>query len=170
MKAKIYHWAILFLALVITACGPTDPRRALFKEDEDKLESPSLTKQAPDTLALELKALFNETVNPELKPREFSYHTRMSDDGQRLLVLIQMPTLKKAEKESRTEVVGIVQTWHELSPSLRSMKLYLGVKGSYTWMITKAPGQEADNSLIASESDLYDFYGPREQFETEEKQ
>ncbi len=168
MNIRLHHFLILGVVLFFTACGPVDPRYKLFDEDDDKLGSVSLTGEVTDTLAEELAELFELTINDELKPREFSYHTRFSEDGERLLVLIKMPKLKKVEKSARTEVVGIVQSWHEMNPAISGKKLYLGVKGNYTYMITKAPGQEADNSLIASESDLYDFYGPREKFEKPE--
>lgn len=81
---------------------------------------------------------------------------------------MQMPKLKKVEKDGRAEVVSIVEAWHEESPAIADKALYLGVKGNYTWMITKVPGGEVDNSIIASKQDLYDFYGPREQFEKPE--
>ncbi len=168
MNIRFHHLLLLSVILFFTACGPVDPRNKLFDEDDDKLGTISLTEDK-DTLAQQLAALFRVTVNEDLKPSEFSYHTRVSDDGERLLVLVKMPKLKKVEKSARTEVVGIVQSWHEMSPTIANKKLYLGVKGNYTYMITKAPGQEAENRLIAAESDLYDFYGPREKFETEAK-
>lgn len=164
MKQQLQWLGLFLMACLVLSCGPVDPRYDLFEQDADKMEGESLTSRN-DTLAEELETIFEATVNPKLKPEDFKYYTRISDDGQRLLVLMQMPKLKKVEESERTEVVGMVQTWHELNPAVKDKKLYLGVKGNFTWMITKAPGQEADNSLVASKSDLYDFYGPREQFE-----
>ena len=88
------------MLFILPGCGPTDPRRELFSKDEDLLGATSITEEGADSdsLAIELKTIFDETINPELKPREFSYLTRISEDGERLLVLIQMPSLKKWNK------------------------------------------------------------------------
>ena len=164
MQSKSFFFLFLIALLTLTACGEADPRRELFKKDAENLNGVVLSQD--DTLSESLSQMFNLLVNEDLKPEKNSYLTRISDDGKRLLVLIKMPKLKKAKKESRAEVVEIVQSWKAITPSIQSLDLYLGVKGKVTWMVTKTPGQATESSLIALSSDLYDFYGPLSDFKT----
>lgn len=164
MKNKALLFICILSALIFFSCGEDDPRKPLFDVDEEYLNS--TTVDPSDSLALELQSYLSVLVNEELEPSEFAYHTRISDDNKRLLVLIKMPKLKKAKKESRTEIVSLIQAWQMIKPSVKNLELYLGVKGQITWMITKKPNTSAENSLVELESDLYDFYGPLSQFQT----
>ena len=163
MKNKSLYFLFIVAVLAIMSCGPEDPRRELFNKDEANLDGVAL--QGGDTLSESLAAFLKFTINEDLEPSKNSYFTRISEDGKKLLVLIKMPKLKDAKKESRKDVVAIVQSWQAIKPSIQPLDLYLGVKGKYTWMITKAPGQSTESSLVVASSDLFDFYGPRSDFE-----
>jgi hypothetical protein len=164
MKALSQKLALLAILLgLLAGCGPVDPRMELFNADEAKLTSGS-HQGGNDSLETSLYSLFRKRTNADLNPRDFNYYVSISADHKRLLVLIQMPKLKEADKNHRADVVDIVEEWQQERPALRDMKLYLGVKGKYTFMITKTPGQAVTNTLLAATSDLYDFYGPASQY------
>lgn len=128
----------------------------------DKLDG--LAFQENDSIAQELKLFFDSRVNKKLDPEDFSYFTRISDDNKRILVLIKMPKMKKVEKGARMEAVDLVEEFLEGRDDLRDKELYMGVKGRYTLMVIKTPTYEYSGKLGIS-THLYDFYGPRENFE-----
>lgn len=164
MKFRLLPLVIVAVVFAVFSCGksgPPDPRKALMKADMDKMEGIAFSKE--DTLAQDLKEFFELTTNEELKPENFHYLTKVSDDGKRLLILAQMPKLKKAEKETRMEVFDILDAWFALHPELDGMQRYIGVKGFMTLMLIKTPTYDY-NGTLGLDSYLYDFYGPASAF------
>jgi hypothetical protein len=165
MKSKIFPFLLLSIVFVLVSCGksgPPDPRKALMEADMDKLDGTSFNKEE-DTLAQDLKEFFELTTNEALKPENFHYFTRISDDGKRILILAQMPKLKKAEKETRSEVFDILDAWFDLHPELDGLQRYIGVKGLVTMMLIRTPDYDY-NGTLGLDTHLYDFYGPASAF------
>ncbi len=162
MKKIAFLPLFVILFSLLSCGGPTDPRAQLIKEDLDKLDD--ITYHENDTIAKDLKAFFDVAVNPKIKPEDFNYLTRLSDDNKRILVLIKMPKLKKVDKDARMEAFDMVKLFLLSREDLRDKELWMAVEGKLTLMLIKTPNYEYSGTLGLS-SHLYDFYGPKENFE-----
>ena len=164
MKKTILQFSFVaaIFVLLFSCGGPRDPRDKMIKEDLESLDE--ITYHEKDTLAKDLKIFFDTLINKQIKPEDFNYLTKISDDNKRLLVLIKMPKLKKVKKDERLEAVDMVKLFMLSREDLRDKELYMAVKGQFTLMLIKTPTYEYSGKLGLREK-LYDFYGPRENFE-----
>ena len=163
IKRPFWHWsglgfiAIIFFYSAILRCGvEPDPRMELLLQDERQMTS-SPTMQS-DSLSFKLKQMFDAFINEELHPEDFEYFTRV--DGNKALILVRVPKLKKVEKEPRGQLLEMIETVVNSQKDYKNKEHYIGVKGVVTMMLIKTPGFE-DNSRVAEESKLYDFYGEK---------
>lgn len=163
VKRPFWHWIglglLALLISVITFVGATskkDPRSVLFTQDEaNMIGTPTMES---DSISYKIKQVFDLFVTEEIDPSEFKYLTKVTDD--KALILVQIPQLKKIEKEGRLQALEIVEMIAEKEQSFENKDLYIGIKGSVTMMIIKTPTFE-ENSSIVGAYNLYEFYGPK---------
>lgn len=111
-----------------------------------------------DTLANMLKTVFQMAVVDELHPENFSFMTKTN--GNKQLMLIKIPDLKKVNKKAREDLFGIVDELVNTVDSTHTKSFYLGVHGKYNMMMVKTPTFKESNNIV-SEEPLYDFYGEK---------
>jgi len=168
IKRPFWHWLGLgifgLLVGFITIVGVTaeeDPRRTLLDEDE-KLMTASPTMET-DSISFKIKEVFDAFATEEINPDEFKYLTKMKDD--KALVLVQIPKLRKVEKEGRAQAMEMVEMITNDQKAFEGKDLYIGIKGVVSMILIKTPSYE-ENSRLALTKELFDFYGPKP--ETEE--
>lgn len=160
LRRPIWHFslpilgglAILAAALVLLF-SPSDPRADLLEADLNQaVVAPSM---ADDSIASKIKDLVDENVGGEVDASENAYFSKVS--GDKILVLIKFPNLKKIDKEARPKVMGYVNKVLKNSPGVSDMDRYIGVHGKYNYMMVKTPAG-FDNGNIAGRKPLYEFY------------
>lgn len=161
-KAPFTHWilsiglaAVVLLITVIGFFKEEDPRRDLLHQD---LQAMQVGAAESDTLGKQLSGLFSIAIVDELHPESFSFLTKTS--GNKQLILIKIPDLKKVEKTAREELFGIMDQVITAIDSTHSKSIYLGVHGKFNMMMVKTPTSK-DSDNIVSEDPLYDFYGEK---------
>ena len=164
VKRPFWHYigslilaALIGLVIYIGSTAEPDSRSDLFNADLQMLTS-NPSKQE-DPVSYKIKQTFDAFVNEEINPSEFEYYSTAKED--KALVLVKIPDLKHVEKDARKEVIDMIESAIASEPSIKGKKLYIGVQGSFTMMVIKTPTYEA-NSRIASQSELYDYYGPKQ--------
>jgi hypothetical protein len=105
-----------------------------------------------------LKLLFDVAIGEEAKPEEYSYLTKQN--GNKQLILIKIPSLKRVQKSERTAVFKIVGSYMDVVDSLHTKELYLGIHGKINMMMVKTPTTEESSNFV-SDDPLFEFYGPR---------
>ena len=162
-KRPFWHWlglavvglAIALLSLLI-ATSESDPRSSLLSADESSMEyNPTMES---DSISYKIKQVFDTFAADEIDPSQFKYLTKIT--GDKALVLVQIPKLRKVEKEGREQAMEMVEMITSNEPSLQGKDVYIGIKGVVTMMLIKTPAYEK-NSKIALTSELYEFYGPK---------
>ena len=145
---------ILFVtAFIIGLHEEKDPRYVQLKQDLDVMTTaPSMTL---DSISFKLKQAFDELTAKELKPEEIKYLTRIKED--KILILVQIPDLKKVEKEMRTEALHIIEDVTNEQADLIGKQKFIGVYGTYNMMITKTPTETLNGSLVIPDG-LFDYY------------
>ncbi len=161
VKRPFWHWLglgvigfLIVLISIIGLNGETDPRYKLLDKDEELMqENPTME---TDSISYKIKQVFDENVADELNPEDFKYYSKVS--GNKLLVLIQIPKLKKIKKEDRIEVLNMIEMIINSDQNLKEKEKYIGVKGRFTYLLIKTPDYTG-NSIVAYSDKLYDFYG-----------
>jgi len=163
VKRPFWHWiglglfALLVSAVVIVgATTEEDPRSKLLMADTDIMSSDPTMES--DSISYKMKQLFDSFTTDEIKPSEFKYLTKIKED--KALILVQIPKLRKVEKEGRAQAMEIIEMIIENQKDLEGKDLYIGVKGLISMMLIKTPTYEK-NSRMALTSNLYEFYGPK---------
>ncbi len=162
-KRPFWHWLGLgvlgLLIALITIVGITsekDPRSDLLSADEElMISNPTIES---DSIAYKIKQVFDDFVTDEIDPSEFKYLTKIN--GNKALILVQIPKLRKVEKEGRVQAMEMVQMVTANQEAFEGKDLYIGIKGFITMMLIKTPTYEK-NSKLALTSELYEFYGPK---------
>jgi len=162
-KRPIWHWLGLgvfgLLVALISIIGITaeeDPRSKLLNADEELMvTNPTMES---DSISYKIKQIFDIFATEEIDPGEFKYLTKVSDD--KALILVQIPKLRKVEKEERGQVMEMVESITDNQPVLQGKDLFIGIKGAFSMMLIKTPTYEK-NSRMALTSELYEFYGPK---------
>lgn len=162
VKRPFWHWfgsgLIGFFvgsAMIAGMFTKEDPRRALLTADEQMMTSTPTMES--DSTAHKLKLLFDNFATDEINPSQFKYLTKM--DGDKALVLVQIPKLRKVAKESRLQVLEMIEMVTNNEAAFEDKKQYIGVKGLATMMLIKTPAHQ-DNSRIALVDELLEYYGP----------
>ncbi len=162
-KRPFWHW----LGLIIVACllaliiliGITpeeDPRQKLLDNDlKSMTSSPTME---TDSISYKIKQLFDEIVTEDINPENFEYFTKIQ--GDKALILIKMPKLKKVEKSGRSEALEMIEMVTNNQEDLKGKEKYIGVQGAISMMLIKTPTYEK-NSKLALTSELYRFYGDK---------
>ncbi len=162
-KRPFWHWLGLglfgLLVAFTTIVGITsekDPRSDLLTADEElMITNPTMES---DSISYKIKQLFDNFATEEIDPSEFKYLTKIS--GDKALILVQIPKLRKVEKEGRTQALDIVKMITDNQQAFEGKDLYIGIKGFISMILIKTPTYEA-NSRLASTSELYEFYGQK---------
>lgn len=160
-KRPKLHWLGLgFIGLLIvstTVIGlsvESDPRNDLLFSDIAKMtKNPTMES---DSVSYKLKQIFNSFITEEIDASEFKYLTKI--EGDKALILVEIPKLKKVEREARNEVIEMIEMVINEQSDLTDKKKFIGVKGNVTMMLIKTPTYER-NSSIAPNNELYAFYG-----------
>jgi len=163
IKRPKRHWfgiglVGLFVAFTtfVGVTAEVDPRDDLLKADMEQMNSnPTME---TDSISYKMKLLFDNFATEEMNPGEFEYFTKIEDD--KALILVQIPELRKVEKEARGEALEMVQMVTDSQTDLEGLDKYIGIQGLATMLIIKTPTYEK-NSKLALTSELYDFYGPK---------
>lgn len=162
-KRPIWHWLGLgifgLLVALISIIGITaeeDPRSSLLNADEALMVSNPTMES--DSISFKVKQVFDNFATEEIDPSEFKYLTKIEDD--KALVLVQIPKLRKVEKEGRAQSMEMVEMITDSQPVFEGKDLYIGIKGVISMMLIKTPTYEK-NSKLALTSELYEFYGPK---------
>ena len=148
----VWHWAGLAVILlfftssaIASALREVDPREALLDADLEQLTTqPAL---ATDSGAYYTKVYFDEYIVPEMEPEDFKYYTR--EEGTKVLLLLQIPTLKDLDKDARPEVITMVKEVADEFPHLDGKARYIGVKGQSSIMLVSSPSGAAAAPLGA---------------------
>ncbi len=163
LKGPIWHWsglgvlvALVAIISVNVATEEIDPRSELLKADLELL-SANPAKET-DSVSFLLKTFMNDFVNEEIKPSEFEYSTKIN--GDKILILIKIPNLKKVEKEGRRQLIEMIDMVADIQESIKDKKRYIGIQGKYSMMMLKTP-TDFRNANIVSQKKLYEFYGPK---------
>jgi hypothetical protein len=165
-KRPFWHWLGLLLVggllALITIIGVTaekDPRSELLENDLKAMStSPSME---TDSISFKIKQLFDKVVTEDINPSDFEYVTKIQ--GNKALILVKMPKLKKVEKSGRSEALEMIELITNNQKDLENKEKYIGVKGAISMMLIKTPTYEK-NSKLALTSELYEFYGKKEEF------
>lgn len=162
-KRPIWHWfglgifgLLVGLISIIGVTADEDPRSKLLNADEALMVSNPTMES--DSISYMIKQVFDNFATEEIDPSEFKYLTKIEDD--KALVLVQIPKLRKAEKEGRAQAMEMVEMITNNHQIFEGKDLYIGIKGVISMMLIKTPTYE-DNSKLALTSELYEFYGPK---------
>lgn len=165
-KRPLWHWLGLLLVAglfaLITIIGLTaekDPRSELL--DIDLKSMTTAPTMETDSISFKIKQLFDQVVTEDINPEDFEYLTKVQ--GNKALILIKMPKLKKVEKSGRSEALEIIEMITNSQQDLKDKEKYIGVQGAISMMLIKTPTYEK-NSKLALTSELYEFYGKKEDF------
>lgn len=160
-KRPFWHWLGLgivgSLFALITLIGITaeeDPRSKMLNNDLSLMSS-SPTMES-DSISFKIKQLFDQMVTEDINPSEFEYFTKIQ--GNKALILVKMPKLKKVEKSGRSEVLEMIELITNNQADLQDKEKYIGVQGAISMMLIKTPTYEK-NSKLALTSELFGFYG-----------
>ncbi len=163
VKRPIWHWIglgilgiLIALVSIVGATAEEDPRSNLLKQDIG-LMSTNPTMES-DSVSFKLKRIFDVFATEDIDPADFKYKTKI--EGDKALVLVQIPKLSKVEKSERGEVLKMIETIVDGQDDLKDKEKYIGVKGRVSMMLIKTPTYEK-NSKLALSSKLYDFYGAK---------
>ena len=166
-KRPFWHWLGLgifgLLVALITIIGITaevDPRSELLNADEALMVSNPTMES--DSISYKIKQIFDNFATEEIDPDEFKYLTKIIDN--KALVLVQIPKLRKVEKEGREQAMEMVRMITDNQQVLKEKELYIGIKGVISMLLIKTPTYEK-NSKLALSSKLYEFYGPKPKIE-----
>lgn len=165
-KRPFWHWlglgivgSLIFLIALIGITSEKDPRSQLLNSDFDKMtSSPSMES---DSISYKIKQLFDQVVTEEINPAGFEYLTKIK--GDKVLILVKMPKLKNVEKSGRSEALEIIEMVANKQEDIKNKEKYIGVKGAISMMLIKTPTYEK-NSKLALTSELYEFYGTKDEF------
>ena len=162
VKRPIWHWAGLgiigLLAGLIglsVAISTPDPREKDF--DADIAMMTTAPTMESDSISTKLQFMFNTFISEEMEPETFEYFTKVA--GNKALILVKIPLIKHLEKSERPKAIEWIEEFAASQPDLNGKELYIGIHGEYSMMVLKTPTEE-DNSRLALDSPLYDFYGP----------
>lgn len=160
-KRPIWHWIGLaaFLGLVglviaIGSSAESDPRGELFNADKNLMTTTPTMES--DSISYKMKMMFDNLDGDGIDADKFKYYVKQESD--KALVLIQIPELRKADKEVRSQLLEIAEMVTDAQDDLKGKDLYLGMIGFATPIVIKTPTYEA-NSRLALSSELYNFYG-----------
>jgi len=167
VKRPFWHWLglgglglLIALATIIGITGETDPRSELLSADEELMvNNPTMES---DSISYKIKQIFDNFATDEIKPSEFTYRTKITED--KALVLVQIPKLRKIKKEGRVQAMEMVQLITDSQSAFENKDLYIGIKGLISMILIKTPNYE-ENSRIAATSELLEFYGPKPEVE-----
>jgi len=162
-KRPFWHWAGLgllgLLVAIMSIAGITkeeDPRDQLLRNDIMAM-NPSPTMES-DSISYKIKKVFDSFANEDINPGKFEYLTTIN--GDKALILVKIPNLKKVKKEARTEALEMIEVITNEQEDLKNKDKYIGVHGTYNMMLIKTP-TDLQNNNIVSENSLYEFYGPK---------
>jgi hypothetical protein len=128
-----------------------DPRSAQFREDERALSQSKLAGDRALALAaydvLKTSALDDKT------------HVFASTDGDRVLILAKIPSLKELDESARAVMVKALTTALETHDAVKGRRLFLGVKGQFTYGVVQTPAGSKIGKTVSSDP-LLDYYGP----------
>lgn len=162
-KRPIWHWLglgifglLIALISIIGITAEEDPRSPLLSADE-KLMISNPTMES-DSISYKIKQVFDSFATEEINPNEFKYLTKIKDD--KALVLVQIPKLRKVEKEGRAQAMEMVEMITNNQNVFEGKDLYIGIKGLVSMILIKTPTYE-DNSRIALTNELLEFYGSK---------
>jgi hypothetical protein len=168
LKRPIWHYLGLliiggFIAMSILFGGiaaafgdnTPDPR-----EDQLKsyVEQMTITPQSSDSTSTTIKAFFSDFVNEDLDISKNEYFTTVH--GNKLMVLVRFPKLKKIKKSERTELIKYIEMILDLEENLKGIDRYIGIYGKYNLMVSKTPSG-IKNSRLALETHLLEYFGPK---------
>ncbi len=163
VKRPFWHWfglsafaSLVALIMIVGNSGEKDARRDLLQKDIDSMSF--LPDEKTDPVSAKIKIGFDEIASEDINPEDFKYLTRIKDN--KALILVKIPKLKKVSKNGRQEAIEIIESMTNGMKELEGKEKYIGVHGTYNMMMVKTPTNE-ENSKIASEEPLFDFYGPK---------
>ncbi|MEZ4911193.1 MAG: hypothetical protein R2774_10070 [Saprospiraceae bacterium] len=165
-KRPFWHWlglgivgSLFALITIIGITAEEDPRSKMLNSDLSMMSS-SPTMES-DSISFKIKQLFDQVVTEEINPSNFEYLTKIQ--GNKALILVKMPKLKKVEKSGRSEALEMIEMITNNQQDLEDKEKYIGVQGAISMMLIKTPKYEK-NSKLALTSELYEFYGTKDQF------
>lgn len=102
----------------------------------------------------EMSAAVSELISTAFPDSEKDIRVKSSADS--VLILIQMPDLKRIKNEDRTTLLKLVQV---VAENLRpGVKVYAGLKGRLVYGAIAVPGAEIKTGKVELETPLYAFY------------
>lgn len=164
VKRPLWNWlglgavsTIIALLFLVDTFKEVDPREELLRADL-ALATAAPSEQS-DSTAFKLQAFINDFVSDEMDKDQFEYLTKV--DGDKVMVLMEIPDLKQVVKEERTAIFEMVEGIVGIEEGLIGKELYIGVHGKYNMMMVKTPSHQ-ESSNIVSMKPLFEFYGPKQ--------
>lgn len=165
-KRPFWHWlglgiigSLIALITIIGITAEEDPRSMMLNNDLSMMSS-SPTMES-DSISFKIKQIFDQVVTEEINPSNFEYLTKIQ--GNKALILVKMPKLKKVEKSGRSEALEMIEMITNNQQDLNDKEKYIGVQGAISMMLIKTPTYEK-NSKLALTNELYEFYGTKDEF------
>ena len=141
------------LAVATFGALTADPRQARLDADNTVLLA---TKAGGSGYSAVLLDVLNQVLDQKTGIKDAHVFSKVEDD--RVLVLVQIPELKKFAPAARGQLLGLIKSTTDAS--FPSKKAYIGLRGAFAYGATRA-GDKEDIDTVADESLLFDFYGPK---------
>ena len=150
--------ACLALLLVVVEWGgraqSADWRAEQFRADERMLDSSMATGdvQLSQTILAALQAIPVEGKNAE------PYHVTTRKNGDAVLVLVKVATLKSYNDSARKMLLQKIADTLRADEQLKEKRIFIGVKGRLAYGAVQTPPNVVQLGSVIPESALHDFY------------
>lgn len=141
------------IALFSSLTIQKDPRKEMLTNDELLLSKNPLI--AKDTISNVIKLTLDSLLEKEARPENIKYLTKVN--GDKSLIILQIPTFKKFSKEDQTSLLEILEYLCSNQDSLSNKKNYIAIKGNFNYFLYKTP-DKTDSGNIVDETPLLEYY------------
>jgi len=169
LKTPLKHWFLsLLVGVLIAILSSISIISLIFGGESNVAENDSEKDYRSELLKIDINAMvanpsetdtLSFTLNKELtyiaEDKNIECFTKV--EGDKILVLVKIPSLKDFEKKERPKVIEVIEYEIDGIPSLKDKERYIGVHGKYNMMLIKTPSVEKNSRLLLT-GPLYDFY------------
>ena len=131
----------------------SDMKKEYLKEDiKQSTETPIM---ALDSVSYNLKVCVDQSIEG-IDVDKIRYYSKIKD--RKLLVLLKVGDMKKIQKESRKELVYVVEECLNSFVEMDAFETYIGVDGNWNMLLVKTPNGSDLEGKYADEKLLLPFY------------
>lgn len=165
IPTHVYTALIVLLGIVTFAGEPSfsQPKKAkdhrvdMVEADQKLLTANKYT--GYEDIASDMDNLLSFALVDEAEADELHYLIKKNDGGDKILVMIKFPNIKKFEKDARKEFLSLVEEYISEVDFFDNRELYISIQDERSIWITATPNGTHTSKLLADENDLVDFYG-----------